>query len=324
MFPRIFVPLDGSPLAEGALDMVVLLARQMRAARSATNPTVILFRAVDLALWLDIDLEQARTRAAETAVAYLKEQAQHLCEEGLAVETVVRLGNPVDEILDQALINRADLIIMTTHGRTGLARWVLGSVAERVARAASVPVLLIPSNAPTFQKNLSEGEKLRILAPLDGSSASEAALQQAIALAQWCDAELRLLFVLVPRFDEWEPLGRNQESTHQWDGGRRRVHQIERYLMRKTKEACKAGIEARWAFSYGMPGAKIIEDAHLHQAHLICMVAHSPTELSKGKFSSTEEEIVHRGHLPILVIQGRGGSSEAFQSPSVETEVSAH
>jgi nucleotide-binding universal stress UspA family protein len=324
MLLRIFVPLDGSPLAEGALDMAALLARRMKNAQPTHEPTLILFRALDLALWLDIDMEQARTRAAETAAAYLQAEAQQLCREGLTVETVVRLGNPVDEILDQAIACQADLIIMTTHGRTGLARWTLGSVAERVARAASVPVLLIPTNTPALPSNQLEGERMRILVPLDGSSGSEAALPHAVALAQLCGAELRLLFVLVPRFEEWEPLRESRQAMCQWDGGHRRVRQIERYLMRKTREVNKAGVEARWAFGYGMPGPKIIEDAHLHHINLISMATHSHNQGSRRKLSGTVEEVVHRGHLPILVVQGIDASAESFQIMPESAEAPTH
>jgi nucleotide-binding universal stress UspA family protein len=320
MFLRIFVPLDGSPLAEGALDMAALLARRVKIARPTFEPTIILFRAIDLALWLDVDVELARSRPAELAKAYLEEQAESLRQQGLAVETAVRVGNPVEEIVEQALARQADLILMTTHGRTGLARWALGSVAERVARAAAMPVLLIPSNAPAIQENAPEEAGLRFLVPLDGFFRSEAALQQAIALAQLCGAELRLLFVLIPRFDECEPPGGGREAGGRWDGGRRRVRQIERYLMRKVEEARKAGVRARWAFGYGLPGPKIIEEAQQHQASLIIMATHGHSEVSRRKLGGTVEEVIHRGKLPLLLVAGADSTATVFQTAPEEAE----
>jgi nucleotide-binding universal stress UspA family protein len=300
--------------------MAALLARRVKIARPAFEPTIILFRALDLALWLDVDVELVRSRSAEIVKAYLEEQAEPLRQEGMTVETAVRVGNPVEEILEQAIARQTDLIVMTTHGRTGLARWALGSVAERVARAAVIPVLLIPSNAPAIQENQLEAARLRFLVPLDGSSGSEAVLPQAIALARLFGAELRLLFVLIPRFEEWEPPGGGHEACGRWDGERRRIRQMERYLMRKVDDARRAGVAARWALGFGLPGPKIIEDAQQHQASLIVMATHSHSDVSRRKLGRTAEEVIHRGKLPIVLVSGVSSSVELFQTPPEKAE----
>jgi nucleotide-binding universal stress UspA family protein len=300
MFLRIFVPLDGSPLAEGAVGFAALLARQSKRARPVIEPTVILFRAIDLALWLEIDGEQARSRAAEGAVAYLEEQARQLRSEGLTVETAVRLGSPVEEILEQSMACQADLIVMTTHGRTGLARWALGSVAERVAREAAVPVLLIPGVALTLLAAPSDAAVTpvpRILVPLDGSARAEAALPAAIELASLLEAEVRLLYVFIPRFEE-EPGIRGFRS---WDSGRRRVHQMERYLTRKAEEVKQAGVQARWSLGYGMPGPKIIAEAQEHQVNLIVMTTQGREGLTRWRLGQVAEQVLRQGRLPILL-----------------------
>ncbi len=299
MFLRIFVPLDGSPVAEGALDMAALLARRVTMTTPNLEPTIILFRAVDLALWLDIDIEQARSKAAAAAVAYLEEQAQHLRDEGLIVEVAVRLGSPVEEILEQSLARRADLIVMTTHGRTGLARWALGSVAERVARTAAMPVLLIPEAAAGFAAP--DGAAImsnpRILVPLDGSAGAEAALRPAIELASLLGAEVRLLYVFIPRFEQ----DAGKEGAPPWDWGRRRVHHVERYLMRKAEEIQQAGVKARWSLGYGMPGPRIIAEAQEHQAHLIVMTTQGRGGVKHWQLGQVAEEVLRHGRLPVLL-----------------------
>lgn len=319
MFLRIFVPLDGSPVAEGALDMAALLAR--RATRTTPNlePTMILFQALDLALWLGIDIEQARSKAAASAVAYLEEQAQQLRDEGLTVEIAVRLGSPVEEILEQALARQADLIVMTTHGRTGLARWALGSVAERVARAAAVPVLLIPEAAVgrATPDGAATSNLPRILVPLDGSAGAEAALRPAMGLAALLGAEVRLLYVFIPRFEE--EVGK--EAAHGWDWGRRRVHHVERYLTRQAEKIQQAGVKARWSLGYGMPGPKIIAEAQEHQANLIVMATRSHSDLSRSRLGCTVEEVVHHGKLPILLMAGANSTAERPQTLPEEAEM---
>ena len=81
--------------------------------------------------------------AIASAEAHLQDLAQRLGKEGLAVTTFVRVGNPVEEINRLAEDEHADLVIMGTHGRTGLQHLLVGSVAERVVRSSKVPVLTV-------------------------------------------------------------------------------------------------------------------------------------------------------------------------------------
>src|ERR1051326_3917222 len=89
------------------------------------------------------------------------------------VETTIPWGEPTDEILEQVRSARADLVVMATHGRSGLGRWLYGSVADEVLRRASVPIFLVP---PGSYEPWSADRAPRILVPLDGSQLSQAAL----------------------------------------------------------------------------------------------------------------------------------------------------
>ena len=206
MFLHILVPLDGSPRAERALQMAAALARQTLASEGAFVPLVTLFRVLDLSTWREMDFfEEARTQATKKATSYLETQAEGLRREGLTVETALRLGNPAEELLEQIMARRVELVVMSTHGRSGLARWALGSVAERVARSSPVPVLLIPDAAPARLETTGAQGTLslsHILVPLDGSVAAEAALPPAIEVARLLHAEIRLLNIFVPKFEE--------------------------------------------------------------------------------------------------------------------------
>lgn len=142
MYKTLLVPLDGSALAEAALSHAVSLATQLDCEivllRVVVSPYAIV--APDLVLaGTDPNLSELTAHAKQ----YLKTIADPLQRQGLRVRTIVCEGPVAEAILDHAQALRADLIVMSTHGRGGISRWVYGSVAERVLQAAACPVLLI-------------------------------------------------------------------------------------------------------------------------------------------------------------------------------------
>ena len=146
MYKRILVPLDGSPLAEAALAHAQLLAQ-------CFDGAIVLLRAVvssytiaapDLVLaGQGVDQEVLQQQAEQ----YLQTQAGKLTAQDIAVRTVVCTGPVAEAILDHARSLAVDVIVMSTHGRGGVSRWVYGSVADRVLQAAPCPVLLIRAGA---------------------------------------------------------------------------------------------------------------------------------------------------------------------------------
>jgi nucleotide-binding universal stress UspA family protein len=139
---RILVPLDGSPLAEQILPVVTSVA-------NALSGELILFRVpiAQVTGWVAgewyVPVQNAFDTAEEEARAYLDGVAARLADEGLVVTTATATGPVANCIVDYAEANDVDFVAMCTHGRTGLARWALGSVADRVLRAGSTPILLV-------------------------------------------------------------------------------------------------------------------------------------------------------------------------------------
>ena len=140
-FTRLLVPLDGSPLAEEALAP----ARQMAAAFGAE---MLLLRVWEVAA-VGFDnlpvsvLDEWERRARAIAGSYVERVTQELQGQGMRVRAETQGGAAAERILQMAQRAQANLIVMSTHGRSGLSRWVMGSVADGVLRAATVPVLLI-------------------------------------------------------------------------------------------------------------------------------------------------------------------------------------
>ena len=147
MYERILIPLDGSELAEAILPFAEKVAGPLDA-------EVVLLRVVEpvapgeaMAPAGLMPPDTLSLREAE-AREYLAALASRLAAKGLRVQTVMRVGFPATEIAATAAARQADLITMSTHGRTGLRRVLFGSVAESVLRTASVPVLMVRMTAP--------------------------------------------------------------------------------------------------------------------------------------------------------------------------------
>jgi nucleotide-binding universal stress UspA family protein len=141
MYRKILVPLDGSKTAEGVLPHAQALAysegAELILVNVAANPAMdYVFSDPGLA-------QQAEQAQEEQSQSYMAKVEKQLEAAGFRVSTQLRVGAVADVILDVAEEMQVDLIAMSTHGRTGAARWLLGSVADRVVRASKIPVLLI-------------------------------------------------------------------------------------------------------------------------------------------------------------------------------------
>lgn len=142
MFFRILVPLDGSSRAEEALEPAAALARafggNLRLVRVCPGP-------VSADYIVDVHMHQALERRERANLEqYLEKARSPYSEHGLTVVTrLLEAGDPAEQLLEEIQADPVDLIVMTSHGRSGIARFVLGSVAERISRHATCPVLII-------------------------------------------------------------------------------------------------------------------------------------------------------------------------------------
>jgi len=140
VYRKMLVPLDGSELAECVLPHVKAIAAGHR------ETQVILLRVVEplpAGTPPAVDFEVVQQAGVKAAEGYLARVKAQLNKEGLNVETKVLTGRPAETIIDFVRRDKVDLIAIATHGRSGIKRWVFGSVADRLVRSSSVPVLLI-------------------------------------------------------------------------------------------------------------------------------------------------------------------------------------
>ena len=140
MYKRVLIPLDGSALAEQALPHAIALAKHCQA-------ELILLRVVEPfphARGMSLaNLERTREQTHTWALEYLERLAADVQQEGVSAQKTTVEGRPHSVIAEYAETNQVDLIVMSTLGQSGLSRWLMGSVADRVVRGATVPVLLV-------------------------------------------------------------------------------------------------------------------------------------------------------------------------------------
>lgn len=149
MYQKILTPLDGSEFSECSL------AHLKAIATGCHVPEVVLLAVVEpvphegaIAAQLGDDwYKNAEKGAREHLEKYLARVADSLKKEGIPVSTIVAQGVPAEEILEYADKNHVDLIIISTHGRSGIVRWAMGGVADRVVRHSKVPVLVAAPRA---------------------------------------------------------------------------------------------------------------------------------------------------------------------------------
>jgi nucleotide-binding universal stress UspA family protein len=314
MLRRILVALDGSALAESALPLASSIAR-------ASSATIVLVQAAATGETLEpYDVTSpgvyryvppAPTAPSDPLVAreimhesreYLQAWAQNLHASGIQVETVVVPGDAADVLVDEAQRRHADLIVMTTHGRSGLGRWLYGSVAEAVLARSAVPVLLVRSGMPTADLSVEEGKR-RILLPLDGSPTAERALPAAANLARAIGAEI-LLARVVPS----SPASVTHEAirfgdTHPVRPSDAYEHEAERYLQEIARIVEANGLRVSTAVADDHAPDGIIAIAEKGGAAIVVMATHGRTGVGRFILGSVAHDVLRRGTRPVLLLR---------------------
>jgi nucleotide-binding universal stress UspA family protein len=230
------------------------------------------------------------------------EEAKRFCQPlsgGTALEIVVRQGNPVKEIVQQAEQMRADLLVIGTHGRSGFERLFLGSVTEKVLRKAPGPVLTVP---PPIERPLEQPVLFKtILCPLDFSPSSTRALEYALSLAKEADARLILLHVIESPLD----------GAHLGEMAHFTVPEYGRQVKKDALTRLKAAIpsEARvWCtpeefVTMGKAHREILRVATETGAELIVMGVQGRGAVDLMLFGSTTNEVIRTASRPVLTLR---------------------
>jgi len=299
MFDKILVPLDGSPVAQAILPYVMLVAKGF-------HSRVILFHVAESAL--DQEDPEQKTYADETmerirplAENYLAGVADEFRKQGIDVETRVVGGRATAKILEHAEQENVGLIALSTHGRSGLARWVMGSGVDRILRACEHPVLLV---RPRDEGGGETAARLsKIIVPLDGSNTAEAALPLAEELARALGLELILIQVIgvetTVRFGSMAP--------DSWSVPSDVLQQLDvvasGYLTGLAKQLKNKGLTVQWEVFRGAAGSRIVEFAKETSDSLVAMTTHGRSGFRRWVMGSVADEVVRHTGEPVLVIR---------------------
>ena len=286
-YRKILLPLDGSPLAERALIPALTLAQALQA-------QVVVLRVVPSPEML-VNAEMLNA-VRQTAQGYLETVCQQYDIPPDALQVWLRQGSPAQTILQVAQDEAVDLIVMSSHGRSGVGRWVYGSVAEQVLRGAVCDTLIIRAQA-----ELPELRGGKFLLTLDGSSLAEQALEPAVALAEALSAELSLLRVtfsishLEPQF--------YQRIFHHIEIEERRLGQ--EYLNQIRGRYADRPVALRAEALIGDAAAGIVDYAREHAVALIILASHGRSGVQRWLYGSTAEKVLHSLACATLVVHGR-------------------
>jgi nucleotide-binding universal stress UspA family protein len=266
IFQKIVVPTDGSELADRIIGPVGRLLRR-------EDARVVFVTVVPHS---DADAHQGAEDPVTIARQHVEKLARALVAEGASASARVLLGDAAARILDCASEEKASLIALSTHGRSGLSRFVRGSVAERVLRTATVPVLLANPHGLAPAKDARIG---RILVPLDGSARSASILPFAAEIAFLYESELILLHV-----DDGKGTAKTAGALEQVG---RTVADVP--FTQKTVR--------------GPAAESILEVAGAQKVGLVAMTTHGASGVTRWAFGSVAEKVLREVACPVLVVR---------------------
>ena len=299
MFGRMLIPLDGSKTAEEVLPYARRLAAGARVA-------VELLGVVEMAdIAEDIASNQAAyagalvREAIRNSTEYLEKLAQTF-QDG-KVRCDVQQGRPEDIIIAAASADRATLIAMATHGRSGVTRWLLGSVTEKVLRGTVNPLLVV--RAPGNSKTDGEAALRSVIVPLDGSDVAETILSPVAALAEALDLQVLLIRVYglplptyggddyyVPNYLELKDQIRDE---------------AEGYLNSRASLLRAQGVaEVSTVVIEGSAADAIIDLARETPDNLIALSPYGRSGLQRWVLGSVTEKVVRHCQDPVLIVRG--------------------
>jgi nucleotide-binding universal stress UspA family protein len=298
MYRTIAVPLDGSPFSERALPMATNLALTAKAG-------IVLIRAVSVAPVASAKHEtEAEGKIVSAASQYLDSIAQGLAPYGIEVQCAVPLASANQGIMREVTARHADVVVMCTHGRSGLGRWIFGSVAEGVLGHSAVPVVLVHPTGRPSTLSLQPGAA-PILVPLDGSPLAEAALADALNMSRTLSAPLSLLRVIVPQI-AYQPdlaLGQAYASNVSEQIMNEEQHAAEDYLSTLVKGLQETIVAPRWSVRIGWPAEAILDEATRIGAELIVMATHGRSGLAEALLGNVAFDVVRRAGIPVMLVR---------------------
>ncbi|MFC1954731.1 universal stress protein [Chloroflexota bacterium] len=308
MYNRILVPLDGSELAEICLTYAVELAGKLdidltlfHVSGSATRSNLPMQRAY-IQHVANVTQKQARDIQKETG---MKPKGHLVKVQGELVE-----GFPADEILRYAEENSIDVILMATHGHSGLRRWTIGSIAGKILGASRIPVLLVHTGIE-IETPFNAWPSKTLLVPLDGSELAESVLPHVEAIAKQrgsVPVHVVLLRIserpVIPTYYGTDISGPSIDwGNYAQQETVRRKKSAEKYLVEITKRLKESKINVTAKVIEGKAKDEIVTYANDHPYSIIVMASHGRSGLSRLVYGSVAANLLQGVSNPIFLIK---------------------
>ncbi|HEX3244029.1 MAG TPA: universal stress protein [Chloroflexota bacterium] len=308
MSQTIIVPLDGSDRAERAIPWAAEIARATGASITLvqiippahTRPS----RGLGAAFSTDVpeNLPAELHAAAEQYLGRLRAEV-----EASGLETLIEVGHGdvAPSILDIADERGASVIVVASHGHGGLTRFMIRSVAQRIAQQALIPVLVVRSSADSAR----QPSVKRILVPLDGSALAESGIELVNQLAD-TRAELVLARVVQPAtIPGTGDIGYVVDSAATEEA----LADAEKYLANQVEALDRVGLNTRHLVRTGNPGGELRKIADEQDVDLIAMTTHGRTGLDRFMLGSVADELIRHAAQPVLLVSARAVSTQLLE-----------
>jgi nucleotide-binding universal stress UspA family protein len=297
VFQKILVPLDGSKLAEVALPYAEELAGRL-------GSEIILIYINESS---DAPDEHMHKFYLEKIAETVKEAAELYDEKSskrqeIQVKSAIVTGNPAKKIVEYADKEGIGLIVMSTHGRSGITRWTLGSVANKVVQAAKQPMALIRAKGNRSEMR-AKGILKKILVPLDGSKEGEIVIPYIVEFAQRLKAEVTLLQVVEISYPAVTDLGYSYIAyTEKQMASDKAFAQnyIDKVVALLKEKGVTATSEVR--LKIGNAAEEIINAADETHSDLVVMATHGRSGIGRWVLGSVAERVLHQGNTPLILV----------------------
>jgi nucleotide-binding universal stress UspA family protein len=304
MYKKILVPLDGSELAELVLPYAKEIGNRL-------GLELILLHVCDPEKpesklmcqgYIEYTAEMIRKQLKEVLIS-APGKSQEIKVTGKLTE-----GRPAEEIINYARENNIDIILMASHGRSGIKRWVLGSVADKVLQASPIPIWLVRANI-LEQIIHDKWPGMNLLVPLDGSKLAESVIPHLEALAKQFGPEM--VNVVLLRVCEEPKITADYPEVSMKSSWKEHVNLVkecfkqeaEKYLQGICEQLSGAGLKASAEVHMGNPADTIIGYIDKHPPVLVVIASHGYSGVSRWAYGSVADKIIHGVSNPIFLVR---------------------
>ncbi len=296
MFKQLVMPLDGSSLAECVLPHGVAMAK-------ALGGRITLLQVVEQ------PVRAGRTRVIDPlewhyseaeAAAYLNGVAERLRLAGLPASQLILQGDPAEQVIDHAHAENADLILVSSHGHSGLSGWNVSSVVHKILTRAYTSFLLIPAYHPPTT-GISDLRYERLLVPLDGSQRAECVLPFVAALVSQFASQVLLAYIVrIPELPRRAPASQDDRDLANALTERNRL-EAHRYL-EELRSRLPHPVEVHLRVEEHV-AATLQQMALDEKTDLVLLCAHGYSGSTRWPYGSLTSSFITYGNTPLLVVQ---------------------